>query len=329
MNKLALPSLAAATLLSASAASAALINLNASDGLNASSFAAGTNWVGGAAPIAGNTYSVGSGLRLRTPASANPTVTFAGDSLTIANGFTTSNMNGASSTDLFGFTYKSTGTSGLITVNNLILNAGAISHLNGVGDLFNLAGSISVIGDSSIRAKQGNINISAAISGTAKLYLGATDGLGSNRAVNFSGNNSFTGDLISTSTSTYFTLTDTGKFSFDIGAAGVNNKISGMASTNGTAIFNGTFSFNLASASTTQGASWTIVDNSTLLESYGASFTVAGFTNNGSGLWSNGSYEFSQATGVLTSVIPEPSSFASFFGIVTLGFAAMRRRRTA
>jgi hypothetical protein len=328
MNKLTLPTFAAVTLLSASAASAALINLNVSDGLGASSFAAGTNWVGGAAPTAGNTYSVGSGLRLRTPASANPVLTFAGDSLTIANGFTTSNMNGASSSDLFGFTYKSTGATGLITVNNLILNAGAINHLNGIGDIFNLAGSISVIGDSAIRAKQGNINISAAISGTSDLYLGGTDGLSASRAINFSGNNSFTGDLISTATTTYFTLTNTGTFSFDIGAAGVNNRIFGSPSTNGTAIFNGTFSFNLAGAATTSGASWTVVDNSTLLESYGASFAVAGFTNNGSGVWSNGGYEFDQGTGVLTAV-PEPSSFASLFGAAMLGFAAMRRRRKA
>ena len=329
MNKLALPTLAAATLLSASAASAALINLNASDGLNASSFAAGTNWVGSAAPTAGNTYSVGSGLRLRTPASANPVLSFAGDSLTIANGFTTSNMNGASSSDLFGFTYKSTGATGQITVNNLILNAGAINHLNGIGDIFNLAGSISVIGDSAIRAKQGNINISAAISGTSDLYLGATDGLTANRSINFSGSNSFTGDLISTATTTYFTLTNTGTFSFDIGASGVNNRIFGSPSTNGTAIFNGTFSFDLSSAETTLGASWTIVDNSTLLESYGGTFAVAGFTDSGGGVWTNGSYEFDQGTGVLTSIIPEPSSFASLFGAVMLGFAATRRRRKA
>ena len=328
MNKLTLPTFAAVTLLSASAASAALINLNASDGLGASSFAAGTNWVGGAAPTAGNTYSVGSGLRLRTAATANPVVTFAGDSLTIANGFTTSNMNGASSSDLFGFTYKSTGATGLITVNSLILNAGAINHLNGIGDVFNLAGSISVIGDSAIRAKQGNINISAAISGSADLYLGATDGLSASRSVNFSGNNSFTGDLISTSTTTYFTLTNTGTFSFDIGAAGVNNRIFGSPSTNGTAIFNGTFSFNLAGAATTNGSSWTIVDHSTLLESYGGSFAVAGFTNNGSGVWSNGGYVFDQGTGVLTAV-PEPSAFASVFGAAMLGFAAIRRRRKA
>jgi hypothetical protein len=329
MNKLALPTLAAATLLSASAASAALINLNASDGLGASSFAAGTNWVGGAAPTGGNTYSVGAGLRLRTPASASPSLTFAGDSLTIANGFTTSNMNGASSSDLFGFTYKSTGTGGGFTINNLILNAGAINHLNGIGDTFNIAGAISVVGDSAIRAKQGNINISSAISGTSDLYLGATDGLSASRAINFSGNNSFTGDLISTATTTYFTLTNTGTFSFDIGAAGVNNRIFGLASTNGTAIFNGTFSFNLASAAATLGASWTIVDNATLLESYGGTFSVAGFTNSGGGVWTNGSYEFNQGTGVLTSMIPEPSSFASVFGAIMLGFAATRRRRQA
>lgn len=329
MNKLALPTLAAATLLSASAASAALISLNASDGFGASSFAAGTNWVGGAAPTAGNDYQVTSGRRLRTGATANLVATFAGDSLTIAHGFTTSNMNGGDSSDLYGFTFKSTGATGLITVNNLVLNAGAINHLNGTGDIFNLAGAISVIGDSAIRAKQGNINISAAISGTADLYLGATDGLGANRAINFSGNNSFTGDLISTATSTYFTLANTGTFSFDIGASGVNNRIFGSPSTNGTAIFNGTFSFDLSSAETTLGASWTIVDNSTLLESYGGTFAVAGFTDSGGGVWTNGSYEFDQGTGVLTSIIPEPSSFASLFGAVMLGFAATRRRRKA
>lgn len=328
MNKTGI-AIAALSLSALSSASAATITLTATDGFDASSFATGTRWSDGQAPSAGNDYVVDTARRrLRTAPNGN-SATFAGDSLTIANGFSLGSINGADTDDAYGFTYKGTGTTATITINNLILAGGSINHLNGTGDLFRLAGNLSVTGDSIIRAKQGTITIDSVVSGSSKLYLGATDGLGSSRSVNFNGVNTFTGDLIATSTSTYFTLGSTGTFTFNIGAPGVNNSIYGLSGTNATAIFNGVFSFNLSGASTVQGSTWTIVDGSTLNESYGGTFSVAGFTDLGSGVWSNGAYEFSQTTGVLTSVIPEPSSFASIAGLACIGWVATRRRRQA
>lgn len=312
-----------------SVVSAANINLTATDGFNASSFATGTRWSDGQAPSPGNDYFVNTArTRLRTEPNGN-SATFGGASLTIANGFSLGSINGGDTDDAYGLTYKGTGTTATITVANLILAGGSINHLNGTGDLFRLAGNLSVTGDSIIRAKQGSIAIDSIVTGSSKLYLGATDGLSTSRSVNFNGANTFTGDLIATSTSTYFTLGSTGTFTFNIGAAGVNNSIYGLAGTNASVVFNGVFSFDLSGASTQQGSTWNIIDNSTLLESYGSTFSVAGFTDLGSGVWSNGAYEFSQTTGVLTSVIPEPSSFASFAGLACIGWVATRRRRQA
>jgi hypothetical protein len=306
-------------MLGAWVSTAATIILNASDGFGASSFSSGLNWAGGVAPSSRNDYVVNSGRRLRTAAVADPTVAFGGASLTIANGFTTLNMNGGDSSDLYGFTYKSTGATGVHTVNNLILNAGAINHLNGGGDVFRLAGAISVIGDSAIRAKQGPIVISSSISGSADLYIGASDGGGA-RTVTFSGNNSFTGDIITTAASALFVLGDTGSLTFGIGANGVSNVVSGS----GSATFNGAFNIDTSGADLTLGNSWNLVTASTKV--FGGTFSVAGYSDLGGGQWSNGILTFDTATGAL-SVVPEPGSAAALAGAAVLGFVSLRRRR--
>jgi hypothetical protein len=310
-----------AALASAVSASAAAISLNASDGFGASSFAAGTNWAGGAAPSAGNTYTVGTGLRLRTPADAN-SYTFGGDSLTIANGFSTGNMNGAATGDLNGFSYKGLGTTGVLTVNSLILAGGSINHLNGVGDVFVLAGNLSVTGDSIIRAKQGPINITASVSGSSDLYIGATDG-GGVRTVTFSGANTFTGDIVTTTNTALFILGDTGSLAFTIGANGVNNSVSGT----GSATFNGVFSIDTSGADATFGNTWNLTTAAT--KTFGGTFSVAGYADLGSGIWSNGQFEFSTATGTLMA-IPEPATCVTLAGGVVFGAAlALRRRRAS
>ena len=62
-------------------ANAANISMTGSDGFGATSFNAGLNWAGGAAPSAANNYFTG-GFLLRTP-TASGNFTFAGNSLTI------------------------------------------------------------------------------------------------------------------------------------------------------------------------------------------------------------------------------------------------------
>jgi len=117
-------------------------------------------------------------------------------------------------------------------------------------------------------------------------------------------------------------LSDNAGLTFVIGANGVNNKLTG----DGNATLSGDFYFDLTSAGTTEGDSWTIADLSGTL-AYENTFTVNGFTDAGSGLWTtsaNGAdYQFSESTGVLT-VIPEPATI----GMLGLGaiIAALIRR---
>jgi hypothetical protein len=269
-------------------AQAANVTLNASDAFGASSFNSAGNWSNASAPSAGNAYLLGEN-RLRTPADGN-SYTFGGDSLTITPNVTTA-ANG-------GFMYKGTGNTGVLTVNNLILAGGMIHHQNGAGDLFQLAGNVNVTADSTIWAKQGNINISATISGTSNLSILQTDAPGETAArfVNLAGANTFTGNI---DVAGKLGLATTGTLAFNIGSSGVNNGISGT----GIAAFDGTFNFNLSGASSTLGDSWAITSVAT--QTFGDNFTVNGFNEYVNGVWFKDNYQFNESTGLL-SVAPLP-----------------------
>ena len=268
--------------LSTSAAHAVNVTMTGSDGFGTSSFNAAGNWDNLAAPSAGNDYFTGNFI-LRTPADPN-SYTFAGDSLTINN--TTPYPDG-----LF---YKGTGTTGVITINNLILDGGLISHGNGPGDLFQLDGNITVNSDSEIYAKQGSIDILAPISGNATITVPTADGPG--RTLTFlSSASTFTGNIVNDGE---FTLADNAVLNFDIGATGVNNSVSGV----GTAVFGGDFNFDLTGAGTTSGDSWTIA-NVTNQSFDPNTFNVVGFTQSGS-VWTSGIYTFNPGTGILAVAAP-------------------------
>ncbi|TWT35272.1 hypothetical protein KOR34_01600 [Posidoniimonas corsicana] len=283
---------------------AADISLTADDGFGASSFNSAGNWSDSLAPALGNDYFTGD-FRVRTPADGG-SYTFGGDSLTVNN----------TGDPLFGLSYKGTGDTGTITVANLILDGGSINHINGGGDIFNLAGAISVVSDSVIYAKQGPINVLADLSGSATITNPGSDDAGRTLTLQ-SSSNTFNGSIVN---SGRFALADGANLNFVIGASGVNNSVTGVGPET---VFNGLFNFDLSGASAALGDSWMIAgaDN----QSFGDSFAVAGFTANGD-VWSNGAYRFSESTGVL-SVVPEPAS--ALMGIVAgLGLVTVRRKRS-
>jgi hypothetical protein len=274
-------------------ASTADVTMDASDGFGTSSFNSNLNWDNNNAPSAGNAYFTGN-FTLRTPANTNDH-TFGGDSLTINN-------TGAYPQGLF---YKGTGTSastGIITINNLILAGGLISHGQGDTQYFNLAGNITVGADSTIWAKQGPTNIYASISGSSDITIPVPDGNFATRVLTFySTTSSFTGNLINNGR---FILADNAVFNFVIGEAGVNNSISGTGSIT---TINGDFTLDLTGATSTLGDSWLIV--SATGQTYGSTFSVVGFTDNLNDTWAkdiNGtlSYLYNERTGTLSVVNP-------------------------
>lgn len=270
--------------------SAAPVTLNTADALGVSSFNAAGGWSSGSAPSAGNDYFVPI-VRLRTPVSGS-SFTFGGDSLTIAG------PNGL-------MTYKGTGSAGVITVNNLILNGGSLDQLSGSADVFRLAGNLNVQGSSIIHAKQGPIVISAVISGNGTITNPGSDSAPNILSI-MGPANTFTGNIVN---SGRFQLLAGANLNFVIGASNVNNRVSGSGALTA---FDGQFVFNLSAASTNLGDKWTIANAAG--QTFGSTFAVTGFQRQGfgtgPGVWSldtNGTYyEFNTASGVL-SVLAAPS----------------------
>ena len=295
---------------------AAIVTLTGIDGFGASSFNSAGLWDSGAAPSAGNDYVVPDGTRLRTPPDGN-SYTFAGDSLTINNATPYGD----------GFMYKGTGNTGTLTIDDLILDGGLISHANGTGDICQLDGNLTVASDSRIQARQGPIYIYSDIHGTAQLHNEDTTGDINCKLWIGSSANTFTGNIL---TNGRLGLLDDANLNFVIGASGVNNSVSDGGSQKH-ATFDGDFVFDLSGASSVMGDSWTVIDTTPESTYYGSTFTVAGFTPLGDDAWiqpigSTGlNYKFLESTGVL-SVVPEPAT-ATMILLGISGLALVARRR--
>jgi hypothetical protein len=299
--------------LSASAL-AADVTLTASDSMGTSSFNSAGHWSDGLAPSAGNDYFT-STFRLRTPADGG-SYTFGGDSLTI-------DPTGGAPGDLLGLSYKGTSNTGSLTVDNLILNGGSINHINGTGDIFNLYGSISVIADSYMYAKQGPMNVYSDISGSGKITIPASDSIACELTF-LSSANTYTGNIVNNGR---LTLADDGVLNFVIGANGVSNTVSGACQH---VIYNGDFNIDLSGAGTNIGDSWAIA--SATPHYFGDTFTVVGFTAINATEWDKVisptlTYRFDESTGTLTAVVPEPSTIVLvLMGLVSLGIFWLRRK---
>ncbi len=308
--------------------SATTVTLTASDPVGTSAF----NWFGGgwsnssyqgwsdnyfahpgAAYSTGN-YMLRTPLDTYNPAGTTPSFTFAGDSLTINN---TNGING-------GLLFKGVGTTGVLTINNLILDGGYVRHASGSGDLFQLAGHVTVTGSPTIDAAQGAIRISSNISGTGSLTKAG------NFALTLAGNNTYTGNtVISGGTLRLAPVTSVANYTFDnvsgttvindgTGGTGMNGTLA-----NGATIVSGGQSGNAVSLS--GGASVDINNSITKLENTGiwtvsawVKTTTAGASiltkGNGSG-WAYGNTIFylGDGTGPGSGGIPSAVRWAGGF----------------
>jgi hypothetical protein len=304
-----------AVALYATQAPAALISMTADNSIGTSSFNSATGWSNAAAPLAGNDYRNADFL-LRTPG-VNGDFTFGGDSLLI-----TGNPPYAAAANNDALLFKGTGAGNDIIVNNLTIDGGQLRQASGNGDFFYLGGNGLTVGPLGMAVHtQGPMFINSPVLGSGPIKIfdpGSGDAVRTVHFVNSA--NTYTGSIeLLVANRSRFSLDSTGNLNFLIGAPGVNNSIFG----NGNAIFDGTFQFDLSGAGTNFGDSWAIVTGPN--KSYGTTFTVAGFSDMGGGLWSGAGYEFSTATGILTYVIPEPSSVLLVLGFTLLG-ACVRRR---
>ncbi|MEY4243019.1 MAG: hypothetical protein RLZZ245_604, partial [Verrucomicrobiota bacterium] len=97
---------------------------------------------------------------------------------------------------------------------------------------------------------------------------------------------------------------------FVIGANGANQRIRGLDPANSKLIANGRFIFDRDRAAMADGNSWPIVDVATLTESFGANFSIAGFSENTPGVWTLAeglnTWTFTASTGILTLAVSTP-----------------------
>jgi fibronectin-binding autotransporter adhesin len=214
-----------------SAATSAVLTASDGAGTSAFNYTAGTGggaWSDNHFAQPGTAYSTGNFV-LRTP-TGTPSWNFAGESLSVNN---TNGSNG-------GLQYNGSGTSGVVTFKNLNLNGGYVRHGSGDGDLFQLAGKVTLSQSPTIDAAQGNINISAAMGGSGSLTKTGPFSLTLSAANTYSGPT-----VISAGTLRLAGGAPVASYSFDnVVGSTVVNEGTGGAAMNGTLAHGATVSAN-------------------------------------------------------------------------------------
>jgi autotransporter-associated beta strand protein len=203
---------------------------------------------------------------------------------------------------------------------------GSQFYIQSDGGLLTLAGATALTSAAGARTftlrGSGDGEITGAITNGAATVSLVKDGTGT---WTLSGANTYTGNT--TVGDGMLMLTSTGQLTFSIGASGANTQILGT----GRISLDGTFVFDLTGAGTNPGDNWQVVDLSAFQSaSFGANFNVSGFQTSDGLIWTSadGTYQFDQATGMLTAV-PEPSTIALLAGALAMAFFASRRCRSA
>ena len=134
------------------------------------------------------------------------------------------------------------------------------------------------------------------------------------------------------------TFTSSGTMLFDIvgdGTPTTSSEIIGTAGGTETLNLLGMFDFDLTAATESLSTIWQVVGANIDTVTYDAAFTVDGWTDAGSGVWTNptagslGIWQFSESTGQLTvAAIPEPSTTFALAAFGLLGLVGTRRRRS-
>ena len=181
--------------------------------------------------------------------------------------------------------------------------------------------------DAGTLTMSGNFTPTGAVTGTRYLQLlGAANGEWSGSIQNgtatvflnckgtgtwtLSGNNTYTGDT-TIEIGSSLALATTGHLKFAPGANGISGRVTG----DGTANLNGIFDIDLTAAELLDSNSWTLVNVSSV--TYGANFTVDGFTESGT-TWTKvdgaKTWTFDETTGELSLALAGYSAWASLNG---------------